>query len=45
MLKTAGLKVLQVSMAVLTFLAFANAVSACMVTGYQPAIPEELADE
>ncbi|WZL73336.1 cyclic lactone autoinducer peptide [Clostridiaceae bacterium 35-E11] len=35
-------RLLQISVAVLTFLAFANVASATTVTSYQPELPEEL---
>lgn len=42
MLKRLGIKALQLSVAALTFFAFASAASACAVMNYQPQLPEQL---
>ncbi|MDF2548107.1 cyclic lactone autoinducer peptide [Anaerosolibacter sp.] len=37
-------KLLQLSVAILTFFAFTSAASACTILGYQPELPEQLKD-
>ncbi len=38
-------RLLQISVTILTFVAFSNIASACSILGYQPEVPQFLRDE